>query len=176
MNYFDQRILFEGLFLGLLLILGFIGITQIGKRKKITERAKYLVNEIYYDSGTAEYQIYRMINVYRQENNLNVLFIDFKTHYLARRRCEEMIVKNVLEHKDAVDEFSELMVLGADDIGENIAYGYGTIEGLMNSWKKSETHNRNMLNPHWDWIGIGVVADKNDRNYYCTIFCNDNEL
>ena len=173
MDYFETQTMLEGLFLGFLLILGFIGITQIGQNKK--DRKKYEIQQVDLMFGTSAYEIFYMINRYRKENKLKELLVDFTMNKMARQRCEEMIADNSLSHELAANEFGAIIDLGMDSVGENIAYGYGTVSGLVNAWIKSELHNDNMLNPTWDVIGIAVVLDKDERPYYCTIFGNDNE-
>jgi len=113
------------------------------------------------------------INKYRAESSASYLLADSIASYLAQDRCYEMIDENILSHEDWGDEASEILVLGSDSIGENIAYGHASTEGVMEGWKKSEGHNENMLNPKWKYIGIAVVKDSKGRNWYCTLFLND---
>ena len=116
------------------------------------------------------------INEYRAEELTTVpayLFADSIACYLAQDRCYEMIENYKLSHDNWANAASELIGLGSDAVGENIAYGYATIAGVMDAWKRSAGHNKNMLNPKWQYIGISIVKDSEGRNWYCTLFLND---
>jgi len=106
-------------------------------------------------------------------NNLNMLLADQRACTLAVRRCNEMIEEQELSHTKWVDEHSELVQLGATSVGENIAYGYSSLKGVMESWKNSTGHRHNMLNTKWDYIGVSIVKDIRGRFWYCTLFLSE---
>ena len=49
--------------------------------------------------------------------------------------------------------------------GENIAAGYGTIEGTMIAWLDSPGHCANIMNPNFEEVGVALVI-KTDSQYY----------
>lgn len=49
--------------------------------------------------------------------------------------------------------------------GENIAYGYQNVEGVMNGWMNSDGHRSNILNSGYEYFGVGI-----DGYYYSQIF------
>jgi len=52
---------------------------------------------------------------------------------------------------------------------ENIAAGYSTAAGVFAGWKSSDGHNRNMLNPNYKVIGVGLVhVPGSPYGYYWT--------
>jgi len=174
MGYFETQTLLEGLFIGFLLIIGFIGVTMIGKKEE--EKKRYEIKKVDLIYGTSAYEIFFAINEIRKMNNLKPLLIDFTMNKMARERCEEMIANGKLSHNFAGDQFGKVMDLGLDSVGENIAFGYNTISVLIDAWMRSESHRRNIMNSNWDIIGIAAIKDSSNRDYYCTIFGNDKEL
>lgn len=173
MDSFDLQILLEGLFIGVLFILGFIGISRIGSKKK--DGKKYEIKKVDLIFGTSAYEIFFAISSIRKEHNLQPVLVDFTMNKMARQRCEEMIKEGTLSHSLAGDEFGKLIDLGLDGVGENIAFGYHTISGLMKAWMRSESHRNNILRADWNLIGIACLKDSSNRDYYCTIFGNDKE-
>lgn len=45
-------------------------------------------------------------------------------------------------------------------VGENIAYGSTTAEGVMRQWLDSPGHRRNIEDPDWDDIGVGAAGPR----------------
>jgi len=135
----------------------------------------YQVTEIFYPIGTKKALILKAMNEKRAILGIKPLIIDKFTSDLAQGRCVEMDVDNEITHHTVHDEFGLLKGLGAESVGENIAFGYGTIEGLMNGWFRSEGHYNNLMNPKWDWCGIGIVLDENNRYIYCVLFGNEED-
>jgi uncharacterized protein YkwD len=56
-------------------------------------------------------------------------------------------------------------------IGENIAAGYKTAEDVVAGWMGSPGHRRNILNPDYQEIGIGVTrSEARYRIYWVQVF------
>lgn len=54
---------------------------------------------------------------------------------------------------------------------ENVAYGAKTAKEVVNGWKNSSGHRKNMLG-NYKYIGIGTAKDKKGTIYYTQIFAN----
>lgn len=50
--------------------------------------------------------------------------------------------------------------------GENLAYGYYSAKSVMNGWKASSGHNRNMLGRYYRTVGIAVFWAKEKSGSY----------
>ena len=61
-------------------------------------------------------------------------------------------------------------VILADAVGENVAYGYTTPEGVVSGWMQSAGHRRILMDPKWNYIGIAKTLDDKNRAWYCTLF------
>lgn len=51
-------------------------------------------------------------------------------------------------------------------LGENIAAGRGTPEGVVDQWMHSEGHRTNILNPVFKELGVGYCCDENTEYEY----------
>ncbi|MBQ4347306.1 MAG: CAP domain-containing protein, partial [Firmicutes bacterium] len=53
--------------------------------------------------------------------------------------------------------------------GENMASGYKSPEKVVECWLNSPGHSKNILDPAFTHIGVGLVSDANDEyGYYWT--------
>jgi uncharacterized protein YkwD len=50
--------------------------------------------------------------------------------------------------------------------GENVAYGYGDCVAVMKGWMNSTGHRKNILNPAFTSIGVGVARAANGTLYW----------
>jgi uncharacterized protein YkwD len=48
-------------------------------------------------------------------------------------------------------------------LGENVAYGYPTVDAVMAAWLASPGHRANLLNPAFVHVGLGQAADTAER-------------
>ena len=53
--------------------------------------------------------------------------------------------------------------------GENIALGFESPESVMSAWMNSSGHKANILNIHFDEIGVGCF-EKDGRLYWVQLF------
>jgi uncharacterized protein YkwD len=137
----------------------------------------YKIEQWFLTDTSLEYQIHTIINKKREENNLHPLIIDNRTQEIAIQRCGEMIFDKKVSHDAFGKHISKLTAIGADQVGENVAYGYVTAQGVCNGWFKSPGHLKNILNSHYDWCGISVAQDPiTKKNYFCQFFGGDNEI
>ncbi len=49
--------------------------------------------------------------------------------------------------------------------GENIAWGYVSVQSAFNGWKNSPGHYRNMVDPNFTHIGVGIVGTYYTQNF-----------
>ncbi|TBX66972.1 CAP domain-containing protein, partial [Flavobacterium silvisoli] len=61
-------------------------------------------------------------------------------------------------------------VLGAERVGENVAYNYSTAESAFSAWMNSPTHKAN-IEGNFTHFGISVTTDPaTGRKYYTNMF------
>ena len=118
-----------------------------------------------------------LLNRYRQTKGLRALNMDKKLQRAAQWMSEDMAANNYLSHHDSKgrDPFKRLADFGYHyntDKAENVAAGQQTAVEVLQSWQRSRTHNRNMLDPHFTAIGIGFFYNKKSKYgwYWATSF------
>lgn len=80
---------------------------------------------------------------------------------LGRQHCEDMIDRNFFAHEnpDGETPFDRMKKYGISywSAGENIAAGQYSPEAAVASWMNSSGHRKNIMNPDFEYMGVGVV-------------------
>jgi uncharacterized protein YkwD len=114
-------------------------------------------------SARAEDSITAMISQYRRENGLPAVKTDPKLTAVAERQAQAMASSGIMDH-DVAGSFAT-RIAGASVIAgaENIAAGTRTWADTLRMWKGSPGHNRNLLTPGADIVGVAVARNENTR-------------
>ena len=124
-----------------------------------------------YDYNDTETKLVTLINDYRVSQGLNALQVVNHISYKSQEHNEYMIDNNVVNH-DYFEQRSNniIHVLGAERVGENIAYNYVTAESAMQAWLNSPGHKANILGDYTHF-GISVTVNpETGRKYYTNMF------
>ena len=112
-----------------------------------------------------------IINGYREENGIKPLVLSDKLTEIACARAEEIAWSGNHSHRrpNGRSCFTILKDAGIDEgyAGENIGWGYETADDVCEAWKNSETHLKNILDPGFFEIGIGVAPDPDPDGKLC---------
>ncbi|MCC5800714.1 CAP domain-containing protein [Rossellomorea vietnamensis] len=121
-----------------------------------------------------EFQLFDLTNATRVEKGLNVLSWDSLVRDTARKHSLDMAEQDYFSHTN-LDGQSPFDRMEEDQVafrtaGENLAYGQLSSifahEGLMNS----KGHRENILQPHYEHLGIGVAFNEKSQPYYTENF------
>jgi len=108
------------------------------------------------DGGDYPQRLAALVNQYRVSHGLRALIVDTTVAGLAVEHSAAMAKAGQLNH----DEFpSRVRRSGFAMCVENVGWNYRSPEGQFDGWRASPGHNRNMLDPRVDRMGIGTVAD-----------------
>ena len=108
------------------------------------------------DGGDYPQRLAALVNQYRVSHGLRALIVDTTVAGLALEHSAAMAKAGQLNH----DEFpSRVRRSGFAMCVENVGWNYRSPEGQFDGWRASPGHNRNMLDPRVDRMGIGTVAD-----------------
>jgi len=111
------------------------------------------------DLSQMEKQLLDLINQERAKNNLSPLAADPELMKVARTKAEDMTKNNYFSHYSPTygSPFDMMRQFGISfkAAAENIA-GNSTVEGAVSAWMKSEGHRNNILNPNYNYTGIGI--------------------
>ena len=97
-----------------------------------------------------------LVNQYRASQGLPALVVDTTIVGLAREHSAAMAQAGQLNHDDFP---SRVRRSGLPMCVENVGWNYRSAEGQFDGWRASPGHNRNMLDPRVERMGIGIVSD-----------------
>jgi uncharacterized protein YkwD len=121
-----------------------------------------------------EFQLFDLTNATRVEKGMNVLSWDSQVRDTARKHSLDMAEQDYFSHtnlngQSPFDRMEEDQV-AFRTAGENLAYGQLSPifahEGLMNS----KGHRENILQSHYEHLGIGVAFNEKSQPYYTENF------
>jgi uncharacterized protein YkwD len=114
--------------------------------------------------GAEQIAMFDAINAYRVANGLNALTYSARLENAASGFAEQMWREDFFDHTapDGTTPADRAEAAGFCNrfVGENIAYGLNTLstaQAAMNGFENSPPHNENLLNPNWDFVGVGYL-------------------
>jgi uncharacterized protein YkwD len=124
-----------------------------------------------FDYSASELSAMKLINDYRVSKGLNELEQIAYVSVKSEEHDQYMIAKNVVSHDGFVSRSADIVkVVGAKNVGENIAYNYNTPEGAVNAWLKSASHKEN-IEGNFTHFGIAIRENATTgKKYYTNIF------
>ncbi len=113
----------------------------------------------------AENEILRLVNLDRARAGLNSLRLDPSLQKAARTHSRIMADAKQLSHEFGAElRFDRRLALAGasfDTSGENVAFNQ-TADGAHRGLMLSPPHRKNILNPEFNFAGIGVIRVGND--------------
>lgn len=106
-------------------------------------------------TGPEPHQLVRVINDYRQQHGLAPLALAEELNLLAAEHSRDMATQRQLSH----DGFRVRMGrAGSRLCVENVARNFPTAETLLDGWRNSPAHHRNLLEPGVSSMGLAVTG------------------
>ncbi len=119
-----------------------------------------------YTNSSFEIQVLDLVNQYRVSKGLNALSIIEEISYLGSTHNDYMITVGAASHDNFETRKATLInQLGAVMVGENVASGFSTAEGVLNGWLSSPAHKAN-LEGVYSHYGLAVKSDSLGKKYY----------
>ncbi len=114
--------------------------------------------------------ILELINQHRIGMGLNPLILDqqYASAY-AVDHTDYMIEVSYINHDNFHLRSQALRSRGATRVGENVAYGYETAEGVVTAWLNSSSH-KEIIEGNYTHSGFGVFKNQNDRYFFTQLF------
>ena len=124
-----------------------------------------------YNYNDTETKLVTLVNNYRVSVGLNPLQVINHISFKSEEHNIYMIDNNVVNHDYFQQRSNNLVqVLGAEKVGENIAYNYQTAESAMSAWLHSSAHKAN-IEGDYTHLGISVTVDPaTGKKYYTNMF------
>jgi uncharacterized YkwD family protein len=112
-----------------------------------------------------EQKVVDLTNQERAKNGLPALKVDTTLSKMAHEKARDMSANNYFSHTSPTygSPFDMMKKYGItyQYAGENIAKGQQSPQDVVNAWMNSEGHRQNILNPNYNYIGVGYVAQGN---------------
>ncbi len=111
-------------------------------------------------SPITEDNVLQLINQERINYNLKPLKEDAELDHASGMKSRDMINRNYFDHYAfglTPWIFIQNSGYNYSVAGENLAMDFATSEGMVQAWMNSPEHRSNILNPHFEDTGIGVV-------------------
>lgn len=122
-----------------------------------------------YQLSAAEQEMVRLVNEERQKAGVAPLQIDLELSRVARIKSQDMRDNNYFSHTSPTygSPFDMMKSFGIRyrTAGENIAL-HSSVQSAHNGLMNSDGHRKNILNPSFTHIGIGIVNGR----YYTQMF------
>lgn len=112
-----------------------------------------------------------VINGFREEKGIAPLRLSNELTQIACARAEEIAWSGKHSHtRPNGKKFSSMLKdagITEGIAGENIGWGYETVNDVCEAWKNSQSHYENIMNPDFVEIGIGIAADPDPDGKLC---------
>jgi uncharacterized protein YkwD len=119
-----------------------------------------------------------MVSAYRRSHGLPAVTVNAKLSAIAASHARRMAETNRIDHVlPGEGSFMRRMTAGGYEpavAAENIGAGYRTLGDAMEGWKKSPSHNKNLLRPGVSEIGIATAysGDTRFKNYWSLVLAS----
>lgn len=123
-------------------------------------------------------EVVMLVNLEREAAGLSPLYAVPSLNQIASFRSEELVTSFSHTRPDGSKLSSLLTNINWMSWGENIAYGYNSVntpEAVVDLWMHSEGHRANILNAGYQYIGVGLYQE-NNAWYWTQVFISANDL
>ncbi len=129
--------------------------------------------------GTADTSVQQAmlsaINNYRVSNGLDELLYSDTLEEAASFQAQDMYARDFFSHTnpDGDGPMERAIAAGFCDpqmVGENIAYGYQSVNDVQVGWQNSPGHNANMLKSDYVFVGMGHYTSPLGVQYWVQLF------
>jgi len=122
---------------------------------------------------TEEQKMVTLVNQARSQNNVPALKVDMQVTNVARVKAQDMIDNNYFSHNSPKygSPFDMMKAFNVNyaSAGENIA-GNQNIQNAQSALMNSPGHRKNILNPAYTHIGIGIKSGGSYGNMISQMF------
>ena len=119
-------------------------------------------------------QMLAQVNEVRRKAGAPPLELDPVLQKAAQAHAQDMLARGYFAHKSpsgtTVRERSRQAGYDWRTIGENIAEGQTSVDEVMKTWMESPGHRKNILEPRFKDLGIGLLTGKTRDGEYRVIW------
>lgn len=124
-----------------------------GAEKRLERRAEKSTEQSAERAESFVQQLAALINDYRRQHGLQALLPAAELVSLADEHSEAMAGQRVLTHEGFRDRYARS---GSKVCVENLGWNHRSPQALLEGWRQSPGHHRNLLNPKVERVGIAA--------------------
>jgi len=141
-------------------------------------RSQYFARQT---AGLADAQAVReamlaVVNAARLVEGRPPLVLDPRLSTAAQAHAQDMLARTYYAHQSPEGSMPRQRVLAtgvtADLVAENLAAGQTSVENVVDAWLHSVDHRRNMLDPRFTRLGVGIAVGS-ERHKYKVLWVQD---
>lgn len=119
-----------------------------------------------------ENELITIVNEYRNSLGLNQLSPLNEISSEASEHTYYMLALGQLSHDNFGQRYENLQQsVNANNVAENVGYGYNSAASFVNAWVNSPNHYGNIVGD-FTHIGVAVAIDENNKFYVTQIYVN----
>lgn len=121
------------------------------------------------EDSNFEQRVLELINVERSKNGLGPVAYNSTLDNAAEKHASHMAIVGRMAHDGIGDGTPGERIRGEGwnrSWGENVATGQTSPEQVVREWMNSPDHRRNILDPGFRQMGIGLVTGSNGRTFW----------
>lgn len=107
-------------------------------------------------------EVLKLVNIEREAEGLKPLVLNRELSDVALEKSRDMEEKGYFEHISPTHgtpfQMMERARINYRRAGENIAKGHRTPQEVVRGWMNSPTHRKNIMDPKFKELGIGVTG------------------
>lgn len=154
---------------------------QLQVDRNVAEQKTALIQQTVVSTGNSLVdKVVALVNVQRSQAGLKPVRPNALLTASAQAHSQDMALNDFFGHVGSNGSTADRRILGAGynyaTVGENIAAGFSTPEGVVQAWMNSPSHRSNILHPLLEEIGVGFYFLDNDtgstnfQNYWTQDF------
>jgi uncharacterized protein YkwD len=121
------------------------------------------------DLDRARAEVLARVNDAREKAGLAPLRSNAHLDLAAQRHAEDMLARRYFAHENPEGKTvrDRARAAGYDwrNIGENLAENQFTVDEVVENWLRSPGHRRNILNPNFRELGVGLALGRSGQRY-----------
>ena len=136
--------------------------------------ALFILSSSFSNAQTLRQDVLKYTNEFRQSKGLPALEMRDNLNSIAVEHSSNMAKGSTRFGHDGFQQRQQAvhkLFPSVNGFAENVAYGATSGKEVVNMWKKSSGHRRNMLG-NYKYIGIGIASDGRGNIYYTQLFVN----
>lgn len=121
------------------------------------------------DVQAAREAMLQIVNAARLVAGRPPLDLDPRLNAAAQAHADDMLARTYYAHESPEHTLPRARLLAAgyvaDVVGENLAAGQTSVENVMEAWLHSIDHRRNLLEPRFVHLGVGIAVGSYQHRY-----------